>query len=179
MHGGRIVIAGSNHIVGERGFDREAIAVHSNQRLNGRNLYDRGLTAIAMCKMALKYCKEFCPDGKLPSGKSREDMLLYVRQKMYVHLKGSKNNKSNTKKKSKNNEDVPERILSEEDMPDKWMFNGWFAFVLYGSSEGLAQSRLTCLSDGFKDVAKVGRAEARAKEAKVETEKRRANEGGQ
>jgi hypothetical protein len=64
-------------------------------------------------------------------------------------------------------------------MPEKWMFNGWFVFVLYGSPEAFATTSLSCLSETGKDVPKVGRAEARAKEAKMETDKRRADEGGQ
>lgn len=147
-----------------------------NQRVTGRNIYDRALAAIALCKFALKFYKEFChPHGKLPSGKSREDMLLYVRKKMFVHLKGAKNSKSNMKKKGEGSD----KILTEDDMPDKWMFNGWFAFVLYGSPDGFADSSLSCLSDDGKDVSKVSRAETRAKDAKVESNKRRADDIGQ
>jgi hypothetical protein len=165
---------GSNYIVNERGFTPDAIAMHKGEKLNGRNIYDRAaLTSIAMCKVALKYYHEFCPGGKLPSGKSVEDMLLYVRQKMYVHLRGAKNNKSNSKKK----EEADQKVYMEEDMPDKWLFNGWFVFVLFGTPHGLANASLSCLSEDGKDVPKVGRAEIRAKAAKVEMEQRRADDG--
>ena len=160
----------------ERGFTREAIAANNKgtEKINGRNIYERALTSIAMCKFALKYYHEYCPNGKLPSGKTREDMLLYVRQKMFVQLKGAKSNKSNNSKKEE-----CEKILTEDDMPDKWMFNGWFVLVLYGSPEAFAPTSLSCLSEDGKDVPKIGRAEARAKDAKVETEKCRADQGGQ
>ena len=79
--------------------------------------YERALTSIAMCRMALKYFNEFCPDGKLPSGKSTEDMLLYVCQNLYIHLKGAKSNKSNTRKKD--GDTVRNKIFTEEEMPNK------------------------------------------------------------
>ena len=94
-----VILIGSNYIVGKQGFTREAIAQNKGEKVNGRNIYNQALTSIAMCQMSLKYFDEFCPDGKLPSGKTTEDMLLYVRQKMYVHLKGVKSNKSNSRKK--------------------------------------------------------------------------------
>jgi hypothetical protein len=102
-----------------------------------------------MSKLALKYFHEYCPNGKLPSGKTVDDMLLYVHQKMFVHLKGVKSNKSNSRKK-----EDEKKSLTEEDMHEKWMFNGWFVFVLYGSPQGLAKDALSCLSEDGKDVPK-------------------------
>jgi hypothetical protein len=92
---------------------------------------------------------------------------------MYVHLKGSKNNKSNTKKKDEADQS---KTYVEEDMPAKWMFNGWFVFVLYGSPHGFANVCLSCLSEDGRDVPKVGRAETRAKEAKVVEDNRQADD---
>jgi hypothetical protein len=67
--------------VNERGFTREALATNKGtEKLNGRNIYDRALTSIAMCKLALKFYYELCPNGKLPSGKTKEDMLLVNRR---------------------------------------------------------------------------------------------------
>jgi hypothetical protein len=156
--------------VNERGFNRDAIASHKGENINGRNLYDKALTSIAMCKLAMKYHDEFAPNGKNPSGKTMEDMLLYVRQKMFVHLRGAKNNKSNSRKKDE------DKTLTEEDMPDKWLFNGWFVFVMYGP-QGVCATSLSCLSRDGKDVVKVSRAETRDKVAKVEDDKRRADNG--
>ena len=71
----------------ERGFTRQAIAANTQvkasgeevtEKVNGRTIYEKALTAIAMSKFALKYYHEFCPNGKLPSGKTVDDMLLYV-----------------------------------------------------------------------------------------------------
>jgi hypothetical protein len=83
-------------------------------------------------------------------------------------LKRAKNNKSNSKRKGSDGE---ERIYLEEEMPAKWMFNGWFVFVLFGP-QGVSQQSLSCLSKDGKRVAKVSRAEARAKEAEVGERKR-------
>ncbi len=115
---------------------------------------------------------EFCPNGTLPSGKTFEDMLLFVRQKMFVHLLGAKNNKSNSKKK-----DDPAKSLTEEEMPGKWMFNGWLVFVLYGTPEGLTKNSLSCLSENGKDVPKDSRSSARASEAKLAADERRTHVG--
>ena len=58
------------------------------------------------------------------------------------------------------------------------MSNGWFVFVLYGIPYSYASTTLSCLSEDGKDVPKVSCSEARAKEAKVEMEKRHANNAG-
>ena len=67
--------------------------------------------------MGLKYFNEICPDGKLTSGKTTEDMLLYVCQKMYVHLKGVNSNKSNNRKKD--GETDRTKTFREEGIPNK------------------------------------------------------------
>jgi hypothetical protein len=105
-------------------------------------------------KLAMKYHNEYCPADKLPSGKTLEYMLLYVRQKMFVHLKRAKNSKSNARKKL--DKEGNEITLSEEDLPFKWMFNGWFAFVLFVLT-GLAQPVcLACLRMDQMSQSKVG-----------------------
>jgi hypothetical protein len=94
-----LVLLGVCYIVGERGFNREAVANNKGEKINGRNVHDKALVAIANYKLAMKYHKEYClADGKIPSGKRLEDLVLYVRQKMFVHLNGAKNNKSNATK---------------------------------------------------------------------------------
>jgi hypothetical protein len=109
---------GIAYVVGERGFIREALAKQSGKLLKGRNIHDRAMVSIAMFKLAMKYHNEYCPNGKLPSGTTIEDLMLFVRQKMFVHLKGAKNNKSNARpKKDKEGNDA---VLTEGDMPCKW-----------------------------------------------------------
>ena len=78
-------------------------------------------------------------------------MLLYVNQKMFVQLKGAKSNKSNNRKKEE-----CKMILTKKDMPDKWIFNGWFVFVLYEGPEEFAPTSLSCMSEDGKDVPKIG-----------------------
>jgi hypothetical protein len=86
---------------------------------------------------------------------------------MFVKLKGAKNNKSNSRKKSSDNKE-----LTEDDMPERWMFNGWFAFVLYGSRHALARNSLSCFSEDGKDVPKESRAESRKQQVKIKDAKR-------
>jgi hypothetical protein len=141
--------------------------------LNGRVLYERALNVVAMCKKAEKFHDEFVKsNGENPSGTSLEDMLLYVRQKMYVQLKGARSSKANQKPKK------TEEVITEEDMPEKWMFNGWFAFVLYGP-QGVSTKSLSVLSKDGKNVPKQSRAETRAKEAQVNEAKRRNERSGE
>jgi hypothetical protein len=61
-----MVCKGNCYIVNERGFTRDAIAANmvtskqsgqeSIEKVNGRTIYEKALTSIAMCKFALKYC---------------------------------------------------------------------------------------------------------------------------
>jgi hypothetical protein len=163
------------YVVGERGFTREALAKQNGETLKGRNIHERALVSIAMFKLAMKYHNEYCPNGNLPSGTTIEDLMLYVRQKMFVHLKGAKNNKSNARiKVDKEGNDV---VLTEGDMPCKWTFNGWVVFVLF-CPNGLCEESLSCLSDNGSDVPKQSRSQARLKDAKCEMEQRRHNEEG-
>jgi hypothetical protein len=166
---------GISYVVDERDFTRDTIAEYNGEKLTDRNIHERALTAMANYKLAMKYHNEYCPAGKLPSGKTLEDMLLYVQQKMFVHLKGAKNSKSNARKKL--DKEGNEITLSEEDLPFKWIFNGWFAFLLFRPNRVSATS-LSCLSEDGSNVPKQSWAETRAKEANVEMAKRRASDDG-
>ena len=88
-----------------------------------------------------------------PSGLKLEDMLLYLRQKIFVMFRGSKNKKGGTK------------TVTEDEMPDKYFPTGYFAFVAFGPMpmSGLSLSVFT--ADGT-NVKKVGRAQVRKDEAK-------------
>ncbi|CAB9530829.1 unknown protein [Seminavis robusta] len=160
---------GSKFIVHAKGFVRDALAKNGDEMISGRNIKDRANNSIGVYKFALKYCDEYMDDsgtGKYPSGKGFEDMVLYVRQKVYVHLKGGKNNKGANRRAAKDGKE-----WKEENMPDKYMFNGFFVFLMYGPV-GLAGSTLTCLSADGKKVERVGRAEARKKESEVKQAER-------
>jgi hypothetical protein len=159
--------------VDERGFTRDAIAFEKEGKLlNGRNIYERALTVVKNCKMATKFHDDYQnPDGTNRSGKATEDVLMHVRQKMFVYLKGAVNSKSNSRKKEE------EKALTEDDMPPRWLFNGWFAFVLFGP-QGISTQRLSCLSKDGKDVPKASRAVVKAKEAEAKCATRRADDSG-
>jgi hypothetical protein len=90
-------------------------------------------------KHAHGFHKEFVnANGDNPSGTRLEDMLLFVRQKCYVLFKGKKN--MVLCKKSK-----PQGEFVEEDMPVKYFFTGFFAFIVFGP-QGISGSTLECLS---------------------------------
>eukprot|EP00797_Seminavis_robusta_P010107 Sro1741_g294620.2 (528) ;mRNA; f:3968-5628 len=163
---------GARYILHARGFTKDALAQNKTERLLGRNIYERALVAIANYKFALKFHDEYCPgkDHPYPSGKGLDDMLLYVRRKMYVMLKGAKN-KDGARRVKK-----PDGSFVEEDMPEKYMFQGYFVFVLYGPKM-LTTKTLSCLSVDGKKCAKTGRATAREKELKIKAAERAANEG--
>ena len=143
-------------------------------KFSGRSLTDRALAQIANYRLALKYYDEYMkPDGTFPSGKGLEDVLLYVRQKMYVKLRGAKNNRSNSRRNNKKEEGK----FTEEDMPSGYMFNGWFAFVCVGP-QGLSSQTLGCLAagDNAKQTPKQSRAALRAADATRKTAERTADE---
>jgi hypothetical protein len=68
-------------------------------------------------------------------------------------------------------------IYTEEELPEKWFFDGWFVFALF-CPRGLSATRLSCLSEVGSDVPKQSRSETRAKEAKAGMDHRRTNEDG-
>ncbi|CAB9530662.1 unknown protein [Seminavis robusta] len=154
---------GAKYVAQERGFNKEAITKNGEKKLEGRNIGERAITSTANYKFALKYCDEYCQDGKLPSGKSLDDMVLYVRQKMYVHLRGGKNNRTSNRRAA--GSDKPAKEFVEEDMPAKYMFNGYLVFLLYGPL-GLCGITLSCLSKDGSDIKKKGRAAARTRKWK-------------
>ncbi|CAB9529025.1 hypothetical protein (Partial), partial [Seminavis robusta] len=103
--------------VHSRGFTREALAKTKGELIQGRNVYDRGNRCIANYKTALKYHDEFCPKSSpepYPSGKGLDDMLMYVRQKMYMLLKGAKN-KDGARRVKKDADS-----FTAEEMPEKY-----------------------------------------------------------
>ncbi|CAB9527233.1 hypothetical protein (Partial), partial [Seminavis robusta] len=156
-----------------RGFTREALAKTKGELIQGRKVYDRGNRCIANYKTALKYHDEFCPKSSpepYPSGKGLDDMLMYVRQRMYMLLKGAKN-KDGARRVKKDMDS-----FTAEQMPEKYMFEGYMVFVLWGP-KALCGKTLSCLSEDGKKVEKVGRAAIREKELKIKQLERSSNEG--
>lgn len=95
----------------DKGFTREDMIYKSYKKgtspgpddlLSGRALTDRSLAVIANYRLALKYFDEYTnTDGQIPSGKTLEDALFYVRGKMFEKLQGAKNNRSNSRRNNK------------------------------------------------------------------------------
>jgi hypothetical protein len=163
----------ARYVVGENGFDAKTISINSkgNKPLEGRNLNEKALLVIATLKHVYLFHKEFVDaNGQNPSGTKLEDMLLYVRQKCYVLFKGKKN--MALCKKSK-----PTGEFTEEDMPVKYFFTGFFAFLLFGP-QGISGSSLECLSTDGKNAPKKSRAQARKEDLDVRNKEREASVGG-
>ena len=166
-------------MVHDKGFERADIANKKGTcnspeaPIAGRNLVDRALSVTANYRLALKYHDEYCVNGNIPSGKTVDDMLLYVRQKMFVFLKGAKNKKTNNSQRRKQDFN-----LKEEDTPEDYMFSGYFAFALLGP-QGLSSVTLNCLTAGdSKAAVKQSRAQLRAADAERKTAERKADMGG-
>jgi hypothetical protein len=127
------------------------------------------------------------PDMQPPSGKAMEDGLLYVRQKMFVRV-CNKNLVANYRKKIKRAQKVkkdmsgdaykPPSPVTEEDMPENWFFNGYFAFVLYGPS-GLTGKTFSCLMVSDKNVDRVSRKKTRENNSEVKNKERERGVGGE
>ncbi|CAB9531232.1 expressed unknown protein [Seminavis robusta] len=83
---------GQSYMVHERGFTKEALMYSTGTRLiDGRNLTDRAGKVQANYKHAHRFFLQYNDNNKEqdnPSGKKIEDMLLYVRKKMFAFLKG-------------------------------------------------------------------------------------------
>ena len=151
-------------IVDENGFDVDTIRAKNGKEVEGRVLDEKARVAIANVKYALKYYDEYAIAKKdNPSGKKVEDMLLFVRHKMFKQLRGKINMKGNKKAKE----------VEEEEMPSNYIFSGYMAFALFGPM-GLSQTRLSAFTITGTDVTKKGRKKLRAEASKQKDEERRA-----
>lgn len=135
----------------ENGFTREAIACTINKgtptKLPGRNLIERANKVMANYKFTLKYQSEYASahDGD-PSGNKLEDMLLCVRKKMWLKLRGAKDAAGAAKKPASEFKD-----MTDDDMPSSYFFTGFMAFILFGP-RGICHMRLSCLSADGKGI---------------------------
>jgi len=153
------------------GFTRDVIAKNKEQLVTGRNLQERALAVVHNYKFALKYYKEFVDSkSQNPSGCIRLDMLMYVRKTMFLAFKGCRNKPTGKQAACKEH-------LTEDDMPPKYIFNGYMAFALFGP-QGFAEQTLGVLSEDGKGVKKKGRAAQRKEEAKVIELERNSGSGG-
>ena len=157
--------------VHDPGFTREAIANNKSGPVAGRTLCDKALQAIANYKHALKHFT-VCADihANDPSGLVLADMLEYVLRKMCVEFKGSKNKPTGKAARNKG-------VFKEDDMPEKYVFNGFFTFAMFGPHP-MSGETFSCLSVDGKKVAKLSRNENRQQQAMAEEAKRKAGTGG-
>ena len=81
----------------ERGFNSKSVCENKGEKIPGRNIAERALIVVANFKFALKFSNEYLVNGNLPSGKTFEDLCLYVREQMFVKFKGGKNSMSKHK----------------------------------------------------------------------------------
>lgn len=161
----------SRYAVHDPGFTRAGISRQNDKGIAGRIIYDKALQVIANYKHALKHYKEYMDeDGNCPSGKGLEDMLLYVRQRMFVEFKGCRNKPTGAAGRNK-------AEVEEENMPVKWFFNGYFAFVLWGP-KGLSLETISALSEDGRGVKKQSRADIRKEQALKNEAERQAGAGG-
>jgi len=144
------------------GFAREAICNHKEgQLVTGRILCDKALQVVANYKHALKHHNSFVDATKNePAGTTLEDMIDWVLRKMHVEFKGGR--VKPTGRAGRNRTPV-----EEDDMPPNCIFNGFFAFLLFGPRPLSAHS-FGCLSVDGKGVQKKGRNAIRQEEAKVQ-----------
>jgi len=154
------------------GFTRDAIRYYKEgQLITGRILYDKALQVVANYKHALKHYNSFVDATKNePSGTALEDMIDWVLRKMCVEFKGGR--VKPTGRAGRNRAPV-----EEEDMPPTYIFNGFFAFLLFGPRP-LSSHPFGCLSVNGKGVEKKGRNAIRQEEAKDKAAERAAGTDG-
>ena len=154
------------------GFTREALCMMKKDvPVSGRILYDKALQVIQNYKHALKHCDDYVDSNKNdPSGKKLEDILDYVRRRMCVEFKGCRNKptgKAALKKPS----------VNAEDMPVKYVFNGYMAFALFGPRP-LSSYTFTCFSKDGEGVEKKSRSVIKDVNKKTKDAERNAGTGG-
>jgi len=128
---------------------------------------------MANYKFTLKHQSEYASahDGD-PSGNKLEDMLLCVRKKMWLKLRGAKDAAGAAKKPASEFKD-----MTDDDMPSSYFFTGFMAFILFGP-RGICHMRLSCLSADGKGIVLTWRAKERQKEAREKQAERDAGIGG-
>ena len=145
--------------------------------VTGRSLHKYAQEAICECRKALKHAKDHLnSDGEFLSGRNEDDLLLYVRTKMYEeHLRSIKQ-KGRKVTNVENEDDDTASTASNDDgddgMPNDWCFKGYTAFCLWVCPKvKVIPDDLVCLTitcdAKVGDTRKVQRAKA-ASDKKVE-----------
>jgi len=99
---------------------------HTGDKLTRDILYKMAVKASENCEHALKHYNLYADVHKNdPSGLVLADMLEHVLRKMYVEFKGCSEKPSSKERKNKH-------IYEEEDMPETCVFQGFFAFAMFG-----------------------------------------------
>jgi hypothetical protein len=114
---------GERFIVQECDFVREVLADHRELPLKGRNIDDRAQDFALNYKHAPRFYKEYAQTsaaGDNWSGMKFEDTANFVLRKMFVHCKGKTSRYNATSKEEFNK--------TEDNLPSKWFFTGYFAF---------------------------------------------------
>jgi hypothetical protein len=155
--------------VNEGGFSAEALSLNgSKKRITGRNINEKALLVISTLRDAYCFYNQFVStNGSNPSGTKLEDMLLHVRQQCWLKFKGKKNMALARRQKTTGSEEP----LKVEDMPAKYFFTGYFAWVLFGP-QGISGESLSCISPDGDSVPKKGRAQARKDDLEVRNKER-------
>jgi hypothetical protein len=93
----------------------------------GKQVEKSGKKALAMVQ-ASEY-----KDGKLPSGKTYEDYLLFVRQAMYKDFQNSGNDNDDEEDVSVSSGAAgADADSASNEKPDTWFFTGFMSFALWG-----------------------------------------------
>jgi len=162
----------ARYAVHDLGFTREAICLQKGEEpVSGRILYDKALKVIANYKHALKHYNSWADEKHNdPSGQKLEDMLDYIRRKMFLEFKGCKDKPTGKAYRNK-------AAVEEDDMPVRYVWNGYFAFVMFGPRP-LSAHPMGCLSKDGKGAKKMSRKACRDEEAKEKEAERNAGTGG-
>lgn len=159
------------YCVHDPGFARDAIANDKNGPIAGRTLHEKALKCIANYKHALKHYTVYADvHGNDPSGLKLPDMLLYVLRQMHVEFKGCKDKPTGKAAKNKG-------AFNEEDMPEKYTFNGFVTFAMFGPMP-MSGETWSCFSVDGENVKKSSRNENRELQAKMADAERNAGSGG-
>lgn len=128
-----IVVSSNNRDKGINAAVLSSKGINNRSQITARSLWDMAKQVEKNGKKALAIVQlSNFKDGNLPSGKTFEDYLLFIRESMFREMKAT------PEYNAEDDEDDEKSAAGEVDadsaaeMPDSWFFPGYLAFVLWG-----------------------------------------------
>ena len=114
--------------------------------IDGQAIYTLAMNALKNGKKALSFEQSAYKDGKVPSGWNNDDLDDYILDGMWRMLTGAKVIDVEAEPQvNADDEAENEGVANDEgnsDRPESWIFQGWFAYRLFGPTTMIDQHYL-------------------------------------